>query len=75
MESRLGQSSLAQSGFSIHNVTGCGREHGFQLVIDSHQMMSLLPRERLTKGFKVFVTMPGDEINFYFRKLYFQARK
>ena len=43
----------------IRKVTGCGRNHGFQLVLDSQQIMTLLPREHLTRGFKVFVTMPG----------------
>jgi hypothetical protein len=45
--------------FGVRKVTGCGKDHGFQLVIDSQRMASLLPKEHLTKGFKVFVTLPG----------------
>ena len=43
----------------IRKVTGCGKHSGFQLVIDSQRMKSLLPTKRFEKGFKVFVTLPG----------------
>ena len=43
----------------IRKVTGCGKRNGFQLVVDSQRINSLLPKERLIKGFKVFVTLPG----------------
>jgi len=55
------KSKVVPKEFSIHNVTGCGRDHSFRLVVDTHQTMSLLPKERLTRGFKVFVTIPGKE--------------
>ena len=43
----------------IRKVTGCGRNHGFQLVVDSQQMMTLFPKAHLALGFKVFVSQPG----------------
>ena len=48
-----------RSPLAIRKVTGCGRNHGFQLVVDSQQMMTLLPKAHLALGFKVFVTLPG----------------
>ena len=40
-------------------MTGCGRNKGLQLVLDSQRLSTLLPTEFLSKGFKVFVTLPG----------------
>ena len=47
------EASKNESPLTIRKVTGCGRNHGFQLVIDSQQLMTLLPKEHLTQGFKV----------------------
>ena len=44
---------------TIRKVTGCGRNHGFQLVVDTQQLMTLLPKAHLALGFKVFVSQPG----------------
>ena len=40
-------------------MTGCGKNRGFQLVLDAQRIQSLLPKNHLTRGFKVFVTIPG----------------
>ena len=40
-------------------MTGCGKRRGFQLVVDSQRINSLLPKAHMSKGFKVFVTLPG----------------
>ena len=53
------QSDSKRPPLSIRKVSGCGRNHGFQLVVDSQQMMTLLPKAHLALGFKVFVTLPG----------------
>ena len=37
----------------VRNVTGCGKNRGLQLVLDSQKMGLLLPKQYLTKGFKV----------------------
>ena len=39
--------------FRIRKVAGCGKERGFQMVIDSHKIMNLIPPEKRSKGFKV----------------------
>jgi hypothetical protein len=51
MEERFAQNSNSKiegkepaKPLTIRKVTGCGRNHGFQLVVDSQQMMTLLPR-------------------------------
>ena len=44
---------------SFQKVTGCGKNRGFQLVLDAQRIQSLLPKNHLTRGFKVFVTIPG----------------
>ncbi len=39
--------------FGVRRVSGCGKDSGFQLVIDSQRMSSLFPKDHLAKGFKV----------------------
>ena len=45
--------------FGVRKVRGCGKKRGLQLVLDSQRMSSLIPKEHLTKGFRIFVTLPG----------------
>ena len=52
----------------VRKVTGCGKQRGFQLVLDNQKLTSLLPKDHTTKGFRVFVTLPGvvtSKVPFY----------
>ena len=40
-------------------VKGCGKSKGLKLVLDSQRLSSMLPKGTRSKGFKVFVTLPG----------------
>ena len=40
-------------------VKGCGKSKGLKLVLDSQRLSSMLPKGTQSKGFKVFVTLPG----------------
>ena len=43
----------------ILKIAGCGKNKGFQIVLDSHRLSSLMPEGKFSKGFKVFLTLPG----------------
>ena len=43
----------------ILKVAGCGKNKGLQIVLDSHRLSSFMPEGKLSKGFKVFLTLPG----------------
>ena len=43
----------------VLKVAGCGKNKGLQIVLDSHRLSSFLPEGKLSKGFKVFLTLPG----------------
>jgi hypothetical protein len=43
----------------IRQVAGCGRKSGFQLIIDNHKMENLMEKGKKSKGYYVFVTVPG----------------
>ena len=52
----------------IKKVTGCGKKSGLQLIIDSHKMLNLLPKDFRMQGYYVFITVPGvvtSKIPFY----------
>ena len=53
------QEYFTNETFWQRKVTGCGKNRGFQLVLDAQRIQSLLPKSHLTRGFKVFVTIPG----------------
>ena len=53
------QEYFSNETFWQRKVTGCGKNRGFQLVLDAQRIQSLLPKNHLTRGFKVFVTIPG----------------
>ena len=53
------QEYFSNETFRQRKVTGCGKNRGFQLVLDAQRIQSLLPKNHLTRGFKVFVTIPG----------------
>ena len=40
---------------------GCGKERGFQLILDSQRMLSAIFKNttRKTKGYRVFITLNG----------------
>ena len=44
---------------SIKNVKGCGNKSGFQLIIDSQRLTSLLPIHDKSKGYQIHITVPG----------------
>ena len=58
MRFRFGQTSLAPN-LELRKVAGCGKESGFQLVIDSHNTMKFRSDDMGGKGYLVFVTLPG----------------
>ena len=41
---------------TIRNAKGCGKNSGFQLIIDSHKMTNLIQKH---KGYKIHITLPG----------------
>ena len=43
----------------VLKVAGCGKNKGLQIVLDSHRLSSFMPEGKLSKGFKVFLTLPG----------------
>eukprot|EP00094_Tigriopus_californicus_P011134 TCALIF_10745-PA protein Name:"Similar to ppk28 Pickpocket protein 28 (Drosophila melanogaster)" AED:0.17 eAED:0.17 QI:0/0/0/0.66/1/1/3/0/792 len=45
--------------FKMRSVAGCGKDRGLQLVVDNHRLTSLLPPSKESRGFKVFITLPG----------------
>lgn len=61
LESKIGGENRdggdAGSFFRIRKVTGCGKERGLQIAVDSQKLTRLLPGSR--DGFRVFITEPG----------------
>ena len=51
--------SQTASKKSIKNVKGCGNKSGFQLIIDSQRLTSLLPTYDKSKGYQIHITVPG----------------
>ena len=51
--------SQTTSKKSIKNVKGCGNKSGFQLIIDSQRLTSLLPTHDKSKGYQIHITVPG----------------
>ena len=49
-------------------VAGCGKNKGFQLIIDTHKMSELNPKDMDVKGYVALVTVPGvvtSKVPFY----------
>ena len=44
---------------NVKKVTGCGKKSGLQLIIDSQKMNNLFSENIRSKGYYVFVTVPG----------------
>ena len=42
-------------------VRGCGKERGFQLILDNQKMLSAMPKEvgKRANGYRVFITLNG----------------
>ena len=52
----------------IKKVDGCGKKSGLQLIIDNQKLNSLFPKHMRSKGYFVFITVPGvvtSKIPFY----------
>ena len=52
----------------IKKVNGCGKKSGLQLIIDSHKLQNLFSKKIRSKGYHVFITVPGvvtSKIPFY----------
>ena len=52
----------------VKSVTGCGKNSGLQLIIDSQKMNNLFSKNMRSKGYHVFITVPGvvtSKIPFY----------
>ena len=43
-------------GTTIRNAKGCGKNSGFQLIIDSQKLTNLVPKH---KRYKIHITIPG----------------
>ena len=52
----------------IKKVDGCGKNSGLQLIIDNQKLNNLFPKHIQSKGYFVFITVPGvvtSKIPFY----------
>ena len=52
----------------IKKVDGCGKKSGLQLIIDNQKLNNLFPKHMRSKGYFVFITVPGvvtSKIPFY----------
>ena len=53
---------------TVKKVRGCGKKSGLQLIIDSQKMNNLFSKNMRSKGYHVYVTVPGvvsSKIPFY----------
>ena len=45
--------------FVCTQVRGCGKDRGLQLILDSQKMLSALPQNTTTVGYRVLITLNG----------------
>ena len=60
--------NVHDSNPQIKKVDGCGKKSGLQLIIDNQKLNNLFPKHMRSKGYFVFITVPGvvtSKIPFY----------
>jgi hypothetical protein len=56
---------VEDKNFEVQTVKGCGKNKGLRIVVDSHVLAGKSKQRYKSKGFKVYITVPGVELTKY----------